>query len=57
MMFCIVRSSQRADLFEDIEHKTFGKDGFDDAVVKTASIEQALGIQSAALTAPAPPVP
>ncbi|MEP7049704.1 MAG: hypothetical protein ABJB12_05095 [Pseudomonadota bacterium] len=51
-----MRSSQRADLFEDIEHKTFGKDGFDDAVVKTASIEQALGIQSAALTAPAPPV-
>jgi hemerythrin-like domain-containing protein len=49
--------AELGELFEDIEHKTFGKDGFDDAVTKIAAIEQVFGIQPAALTAPAPPVP
>jgi hemerythrin-like domain-containing protein len=40
------------DLFEDIEHKTFGKDGFEDAVAQIGEIEKALGIDLAALTAP-----
>jgi hypothetical protein len=43
------------DLFEEIEHKTFGKDGFDDAVEKIAAIERALRLDPAALTAPPPP--
>jgi len=41
--------------FEEIEHKTFGKDGFDDANQKIAAIEQALGITLAALLPPPPP--
>ena len=50
---------QLADMgerFEDIEHKTFGKDGFDDARDKIAGIEQELGITLASLLAPAAPV-
>ena len=43
------------ELFEDIEHKTFGKDGFDDAVEKVAAIEQQFGIELEDLTAPPPP--
>jgi hemerythrin-like domain-containing protein len=46
---------EMGDQFEDIEHKTFGKDGFEDAVDQVAAIEKALGIELAALTAP--PVP
>jgi hemerythrin-like domain-containing protein len=42
------------DRFEDIEHRTFGKDGFDDAVDQVGAIEKALGIELAALTAPPP---
>jgi hemerythrin-like domain-containing protein len=38
------------DLFEDIEHKTFGKDGFDDAVGMVSDIEQAMGIDLASFT-------
>ena len=45
------------DRFEEIEHKTFGKDGFDDAVEQVASIEKSLGIELAVLTAPSPPGP
>ena len=45
------------DQFEDIEHKTFGKDGFDDAVDQIGAVEKALGIELGALTAPAPPKP
>ena len=48
---------EMGDLFEDIEHKTFGKDGFKDAVDQVAAIEKALGIELAALTAPPPPAP
>lgn len=43
------------DRFEDIEHQTFGKDGFDDAVKQVGDIERAMGIELAALIAPAPP--
>jgi hemerythrin-like domain-containing protein len=46
---------EMGDLFEDIEHKTFGKDGFDDAVEQIAAIERAIGLDNAALTAPPPP--
>jgi hemerythrin-like domain-containing protein len=44
------------ELFEDIEHKTFGKDGFDDAVNQIGAIEHAIGLDNAALTAPPPPI-
>ena len=33
-----------SDQFEDIEHKMFGKDGFDDAVEKISAIETTLGL-------------
>jgi len=46
---------EMGDLFEDIEHKTFGKDGFDDAVEQIAAIEHSLGLDPASLTAPPPP--
>jgi len=45
------------DRFEDIEHKTFGKDGFDDAVDRIAAIERMMHIDPAGLTAPPPPKP
>jgi hemerythrin-like domain-containing protein len=45
------------DRFEDIEHKTFGKDGFDDAVDQIGAIERAFGIELGALTPPPPPKP
>lgn len=42
--------------FEDLEHKMFGKDGFEDALEKIASIEQSFGLADlSALTPPAPP--
>jgi len=44
------------DKFEDIEHRTFGKDGFDDAVKQIGEIEQALDLGDIAqFTAPPPP--
>ncbi len=46
---------EMGELFEAIEQQTFGKDGFEDAVAKIASIEQAFGLSPAALTAAAPP--
>jgi hemerythrin-like domain-containing protein len=45
------------DKFEDIEHETFGKDGFDDAIDQITAIEKAFGIELAQFTAPAPPKP
>jgi hemerythrin-like domain-containing protein len=42
------------DRFEEIEHETFGKDGFEDAVGRIAAIESGLGVDLAALTAPPP---
>jgi len=45
-----------SDKFEDIEHKMFGKDGFDDAVEKISAIETTLGYSDLAqFTAPPPP--
>jgi len=47
-----------ADQFEDIEHRMFGKDGFDDAEEKISKIEDALGLSDLAqFTPPAPPKP
>lgn len=47
---------EMGEQFEDIEHKQFGKDGFDDAVQKIAAIEQKLGFADIAqFTPPAPP--
>jgi hemerythrin-like domain-containing protein len=45
---------EMGDLFEDIEHKTFGKDGFDDAVDQITAIEKIMGIDLAGMT-PLPP--
>ncbi|MEO8797820.1 MAG: hemerythrin domain-containing protein [Polyangiaceae bacterium] len=44
-----------ANLFEDIEHKTFGKDGFDDVVNQITAIEKTFGLDPTAFTAPPPP--
>jgi hemerythrin-like domain-containing protein len=43
------------DRFEEIEHKTFGKDGFGAAVDQIGAIEKSLGIDLAAMSAPPPP--
>jgi hemerythrin-like domain-containing protein len=44
------------DQFEDIEHKTFGKDGYEDAVKRIGGIEQAYGLTDISqFTAPPPP--
>jgi hemerythrin-like domain-containing protein len=46
-----------SDQFEDIEHKMFGKDGFDDAVEKISAIETSLGFADLSqFTAPPPPL-
>ena len=42
--------------FEDIEHRQFGKDGFEEAVKQIAAIEETLGFADLAqFTAPKPP--
>jgi len=46
---------EMGELFEELEHKTFGRDGFDDAVAKIEAIEQAISLTNASLTAPPPP--
>jgi hemerythrin-like domain-containing protein len=47
-----------SDQFEDIEHKMFGKDGFDDAEKKISSVEAALGFADLSqFTPPPPPAP
>lgn len=47
-----------SDQFEDIEHKMFGKDGFDDAEQKIAGIESTLGLSDLSqFTPPLPPKP
>ena len=47
-----------SDQFEDIEHKMFGKDGFEDAEKKISGIEGVLGFADLSqFTAPAPPKP
>ncbi len=44
-----------SDQFEDIEHKMFGTDGFEDAEKKVSSIEAALGFSDLAQFTPPPP--
>ena len=44
-----------SDQFEDIEHKMFGKDGFDDAVEKISAIETTLGYADLANSRRPPP--
>lgn len=47
-----------SEQFEDLEHRMFGKDGFEDAVERISKIEQAFGLADLRkLTAPAPPKP
>ena len=44
--------------FEELEHKMFGRDGFDDARKRIAQIEHDMGIADLArFTPPAPPKP
>jgi hemerythrin-like domain-containing protein len=45
------------DNFEGIEHNTFGKDSFDDAVEQITAIERAFAFDLALFTAPPPPKP
>src|SRR5437879_8848568 len=44
-----------SDQFEEIEHKMFGKDGFEDAEKKIADVEIALGFNDLAQFTPPPP--
>jgi hemerythrin-like domain-containing protein len=47
---------EMGEKFEDIEHKRFGKDGFDAAVKQISEIEASLGLADLSqFTAPAPP--
>jgi hemerythrin-like domain-containing protein len=47
---------EMGEMFEEIEHQQFGKDGFEDAVAQIAQIEQALGIADITqFTEPPPP--
>jgi hemerythrin-like domain-containing protein len=46
---------EMGEIFEEIEHKQFGKDGFEDAVAQIARIEEALGIADIAQFTPPPP--
>jgi hemerythrin-like domain-containing protein len=46
---------EMGELFEEIEHKQFGKDGFEDAVAQIAQIELALGIADISQFTPPPP--
>ena len=44
------------ETFEDIEHRQFGQDGFEEAVKQIAAVEEALGFADLAqFTAPRPP--
>ena len=44
-----------SDQFEDIEHKMFGKDGFDDAEQTISRIETAFGLSDLSQFTPPPP--
>ena len=46
---------EMGEQFEEIEHRQFGKDGFEDAAAQIAHIEQALGIADIARFTPPPP--
>lgn len=50
------RYGELSEQFEALEKRMFGHDGFEDAVARIATVEQAFGLADlAALTAPAPP--
>lgn len=46
---------EMGEKFEEIEHREFGKDGFDEAVAQISAIEQALGIADISRFTPPPP--
>ena len=47
-----------SDRFEDIEHRAFGKDGFEEAEKAISSIEGSLGLSDLSrFTPPSPPIP
>lgn len=46
-----------ADQFEEIEHQTFGKDGFEHAEKKISAIEESLGLSDLAQFTSPPPLP
>lgn len=46
---------EMGELFEEIEHQQFGKDGFEDAVSQIAHIEEAIGIADISQFTPSPP--
>jgi hemerythrin-like domain-containing protein len=46
---------EQGDLFEELERKSVGKDGFEEAVEKLAGIEGAIGLDPAHMLAPPPP--
>ncbi len=47
-----VQLAEAGELFEAIERRTFGRDGFDEAVERVGSVERAMGIELASFTAP-----
>jgi hemerythrin-like domain-containing protein len=49
------RLDEISDQFEEIEHKMFGKDGFDDAEKKITDIEKMFGFSDLAQFTPPPP--
>jgi hypothetical protein len=52
----VLRRALLSEEFEDLEHRMFRNDGFDDAVERIAKIEQAFGLADLSkLTAPPPP--
>jgi hemerythrin-like domain-containing protein len=53
--FSNMQLDEISDQFEDIEHKMFGKDGFEDAEKKIANVEIALGFGDLAQFTPPPP--
>jgi len=46
---------EMGEKFEEIEHREFGEDGFDEAVAQISAIEQALGIADISRFMPPPP--
>jgi len=53
--FTNTQMDEISDQFEDIEHKMFGKDGFEDAEKKIDQIENILGFSDLAQFTPPPP--
>jgi hypothetical protein len=49
------RLDEMGELFEEIEHRQFGKDGFEAAVAQISDIEEALGVADISQFTPPPP--